>query len=770
MGAGESIPRELTHEQLFARTQDTRHVMNLILQYMLKEVTVKDFLALSNPNECKKYVLFMANTLHRHFYELRVQPTRNSQGVIAFRSVRDLAEPSTEELREKQGLCLVLAYYYTRIFQIYGALALTLVDDISTMRETGILVPEADRSRLVAPGQRQVMYGGTISDAELGRFAFLKDFLLEERHPQHGYRTKFYGLYNLYGEVFFKVIPEGSATASAASASASASSLPPSDPMRVTSASALSRKGVFTFRYDGATYYSTIGVHVDTLVSSSTPSASSAFSLYRPPVPNEGIRMTLDELMYYKKQDASRSTMVIPTTYMERSTDFLKSATYNGQSAYRGKDGRPVFDLLQEKMYRVLLFTKTLVEQDRTLTTPAMGSAASSSTSASSSTTASSSVLSPLSVSETNVVEELRLGRIINNLSQVKPYGHCIARALQLLDSAPFPNQPAVSHICKAKFLEVSGASGPRYSRSGIPEPGVDLTSSPGLEALSFLFYDTVAASTPKLTINQQPGPRGKSSLQQYVEFMRRLAIHFGDNRGSDGSPRTDDSLRDSGLRGIRNRRDKELCRDISGDISVPPEVARQVYGVVRSLFQTQLQHAQVCGELFRMLFQIQREPSSGRVKIALHENVLRGGVEEINRINFLAREQLMKYYSHCENQYVQGMKLVLESKRRPMAPAAPLLPASAPPPSAPPPASAPPAVPASAPLPSAPPAPLKIKRPVLARPAAAPAPLVPAAAPAAAPLVKPRAPQNILAQQVKRPITIAEAKQMAEAKQVKFR
>jgi hypothetical protein len=145
------------------------------------------------------------------------------------------------------------------------------------------------------------------------------------------------------------------------------------------------------------------------------------------------------------------------------------------------------------------------------------------------------------------------------------------------------------------------------------------------------------------------------------------------------------------------------------------------------------------------MLFHIRREPSSGRVVIALHEKVLRGGVEEINRINFLAREQLMKYYSNCENQYVQGMKLVLESKLRSSpAPSAPLMP------------SAP-----SAPLmPSAPPAPLLRKRPVLPRPMA----------PVPVPLVKPRDPHTILAQQVKRPITIAEAKQMAEAKQVKSR
>ncbi len=164
MGASESTPRELTHQRVYELTQDTRAMMNLILQYMLKEVTVKDFLALSNPNECKKYVIFMANTLHKYFYELQVQPVRDRGGVIAFRSVRDLVAPTPEIDRERQSLCLVLAYYYTRIFQIYGALALTLIDDISTMRETGIMVDGQQRG-LVAPGQRPMVYGGAITDA-----------------------------------------------------------------------------------------------------------------------------------------------------------------------------------------------------------------------------------------------------------------------------------------------------------------------------------------------------------------------------------------------------------------------------------------------------------------------------------------------------------------------------------------------------------------------------------------------------------------------------
>ena len=66
------------------------------------------------------------------------------------------------------------------------------------------------------------------------------------------------------------------------------------------------------------------------------------------------------------------------------------------------------------------------------------------------------------------------------------------------------------------------------------------------------------------------------------------------------------------------------------------------------------------------MLFHIQKEKSSGRVVIiSLNENILKNGVMEINRINYIARNQLMKYYTNCEEKYMDGMKIVIDSKSR---------------------------------------------------------------------------------------------------------
>ena len=360
-------------------------MMNKILEYMLKEVTVKDFLALSNPNECKKYVVFMANTLHKHFYELQIQPIKDRKGVIAFRSVRDLVSPSPELDRERQSLCLVLAYYYTRIFQIYGALALTLIDDISTMRETGIMT-NGPRRGLVAPGHRPVIYGGVSMDEDLGRFIFLKPFLLDDKRQQ-GWRTKFREQNGLYGEVFFSVKREVGEESS--------------DPLEVSTV-ATSQKGTFFFFYEGAKRYSTIDLRVERVALSSNSGTSTGSAL----------RVTFENLKYTKRGDTSLTSASIPETYFTRTLPLLYPVTTgNGQTTYVFRDStRSVNEVLQDSLYRIMRFTKSLAEEGKVL------ERASDSTTNKKTNTAKgphADVLKELSTSEENTLEGLRLGKIL---------------------------------------------------------------------------------------------------------------------------------------------------------------------------------------------------------------------------------------------------------------------------------------------------------------------------------------------------------------------
>jgi len=271
-------------------------------------------------------------------------------------------------------------------------------------------------------------------------------------------------------------------------------------------------------------------------------------------------------------------------------------------------------------------------------------------------------------MSEVGTSEELRLSRIIQNLIKTKPLGHCLARALQLLQNVPMKGEPAVSSICKAKFMEQTTTSGDGIktvtSRSGIPEPGASLDTSPGLAALSQLFYDTILIASPKIVIGTEKGPQGQpSSMEQYIGFMKNMGRLFGDDKFS--SDTISNETVKMGLKGIHNKRDRKLCGNITDKIILPANEIGSVYSIINNLYRIQLEHAGKCGKIFNLLFDIERDKTSSRYRISLSNNIIKKGFPEINRVNYLAREVLVNYYSSCESKYLEGMKYILDAKSR---------------------------------------------------------------------------------------------------------
>jgi hypothetical protein len=637
MGATQSLPSDLTHEKLFELTKDTRGIMNILLEYMLKEITVRDFLALSNPTECKKYVLFKANTLYKYFYELQIMPTKDKKGVIAFRPVKELVAPQSEEAeKERQSLCLILSYYYTRIFQIYGALALTLIDDMEIATRSGLVSVFGDnKQRLLAPGQRSyttfggnsdAFYGGAIQYSQLLLFFFLRSFLLDQEDRKMGFRTIYIGEGNSKAEIYFKRPLIGTVEEQERR------------PVGIDSEGKI-QKGYFTIGYLGAKNYAVLEVFAK-----------------KEGIGSSNIKFEFGKLKYYKKGSTDSSSSDIPSEVLSKKSLTIVPEQRIGSTAtsysINGAE-EPIADYFTSVFNKIVPFLKSLVEGEVTGYTTELSK----------------------SMSETGVAEELRLARTIQNLTKTKPYGHCIARALQLLRSAPFKDQPGLSSICKAKFIESvstsSNGSKTVVSRSGIPLPGTSLDSSPGLAALSQLFYDTIQQGSIKVGVEKTANGK-PSSLDQYIEFMTKMAKLFGDTTEGAGTPRSPESYIKSGLKGISNRRDKELCEGIApNDIVLSSKNSQLVYKYVKDLFRIQYEHAGKCGGIFKQLFDIQRDKGSNRFKISLSDNVLKKGFPEIDRINNAARLVLIDYYSKCETTYLFGMKTVLDAKRRQQPPVA---------------------------------------------------------------------------------------------------
>ena len=628
MGSGQSIPSTLTRQKVFELTRDTRGLMDVLLEYMLKEITVRDFLALSNPAECKKYVIFMANNLYKHFYELQIVPIKDKKGVIAFRPVKELTNPPEDTENERQSLCLTLAYFYTRIFQIYGALALTVIDDSKFMMESGIIPLYGDTTKkgLLPPGYRPYvtlggsiggeLTGGSIPAATLGNFNFLRSYLYEDKDESKGFLTRYSGEGDSRGEIYFlpKIQDRDEYGRPIGS----------SDIISETR----QQKGIFFIGYTGGKKYATL----------------EAYSKI------EGIggdtKFYFGKFKYYKKDSINPESIelgsdILPmkSLTIQRERPTVARATYS--YTIRGTE-KSITEVFNGALSRVVAYLRRAADGDTSYSTSSSG----------------------IIISETGTVEELRLARIVQNLTKTKPLGHCLARAIQLLQTLPLKGEAAVSHICKSKFFEQTSSSstGVRTtsSRSGIPEPGSSLDSSPGLAALSQLFYDTVLFGTPKIIIGTTPKPgQGKSSLEQYMEFMKTMGRLFGDNVFS--KPVSDETIK-SGLKGIRNKRDSDFCKGIDGNIVIPTNVVRNVYDVVNQLYQQQVKHAAECGKIVRLLFDIQRDKSSGRYRISLSDNIIKKGFPEIERVNYLSRQLLVNYYSNCEMTYLKGMKIVLDS------------------------------------------------------------------------------------------------------------
>jgi len=615
MGADQSQPARgpggpFTHERLFEATKDTRYIMDRLLEYMTKKITVTDFMQLSRPDTCKKYALFMTNSIHRLFYELQIAPAASPHGVIYFRSLKELGEPSPQEEIERQSLCLTISYFYTRIFQIYGALALTLVDDIAYMGRTGV-INAARGPTLAAPGyQPTTYYGGSCQS--IGSAGQKKQQGGAAFHP-----TDNPGSFTFLERIL--------------------------DPLSYSAEHGGYKTRQLVLTGSGVYFMATITAH---------PTQDGIFRIYfndqfagkvliRAKADGVKTDVTVANLWITPrgKTEADQRAIEVPSTVI--ATSF--SVTYNTQTMQYRIGDSSVESFFSTFLSRLVPHVKRLYDA---------GTA--SSTSA---TTASV----PSDSSETTVPDALRMARIQDNLRNKRPLGHCIARGMQLLRAMPFEDGSSVSYICKAKFLEVKSADGQtRLSRSGIPEPATTLDNSPGINALAMLFYDTVLVGNKQLGISD-------TAKQQYYDFIRLMALRFGDTAALDG--KLPEVIVRDGVKAIRNRRDKELCDKLpasvprDADVKVAAPIRPVVQQRVVELFQRQFVHAAECGRIFQTLFNLQRDPQTGAIQISLSAGLIRGGFTELNRINDVARKVLVKYYEDCETIYLQGMKTVIDAQ-----------------------------------------------------------------------------------------------------------
>jgi hypothetical protein len=133
-----------TPEAYVEKARKVQELPNKILHILFSQTDFKDILALSSLEACPTYVFTTATALDSMFQKLQIQPSKGKEGEIIFAPVARLApgliaskESTAEQVertKQRNRLCMDVAFFYVRIFQIYAALALTIMNTSPTRR------------------------------------------------------------------------------------------------------------------------------------------------------------------------------------------------------------------------------------------------------------------------------------------------------------------------------------------------------------------------------------------------------------------------------------------------------------------------------------------------------------------------------------------------------------------------------------------------------------------------------------------------------------
>jgi hypothetical protein len=132
MGGFASKPTTIpTREEMLKATSDGKYFIEHAFFYMAGQMNMKDMLVMAQPGKCSEMIFLTAKALQTSFKKYKINPVRGDDGFVYFQKLDDIKARCKGEIRDDSTtyvLCVTIAMFYIRIFQIYGALALTILD------------------------------------------------------------------------------------------------------------------------------------------------------------------------------------------------------------------------------------------------------------------------------------------------------------------------------------------------------------------------------------------------------------------------------------------------------------------------------------------------------------------------------------------------------------------------------------------------------------------------------------------------------------------
>lgn len=106
---------------------ETKTLLNVIMRQMFSRADLIDLYSLADPQRCSKYIVVAAKALEKLFLTINLEPRRGSDGKIYFQKIEGLQRANP--MKGEQDLtCKLLSFFFIRIFRIYGALTLSILD------------------------------------------------------------------------------------------------------------------------------------------------------------------------------------------------------------------------------------------------------------------------------------------------------------------------------------------------------------------------------------------------------------------------------------------------------------------------------------------------------------------------------------------------------------------------------------------------------------------------------------------------------------------
>jgi hypothetical protein len=108
---------------------------------MFNHANLTDMYSVADPERCKQYIVVASTALESIFSKVNINPIVKD-GTLYFQSVPGLIESMhPEDKARRQASCNMLAFYFIRIFQIFGALTLAVKDSTIPSVDPAMNVP-----------------------------------------------------------------------------------------------------------------------------------------------------------------------------------------------------------------------------------------------------------------------------------------------------------------------------------------------------------------------------------------------------------------------------------------------------------------------------------------------------------------------------------------------------------------------------------------------------------------------------------------------------